>query len=348
MSNNILNIQAPNDAWILHREEIETIRDGYCNIYALLDAHSGFCFGQEVAIELPDPPKIIELLHKAYFRSGIWPKKVIILRKDPYAETLLSICEDLKINFEALLGRELQPYTQSFRHAFRQFKQGNLEAEANSEPMFTEVEEEEMQTFIPDAYDLCPCASGKKFKFCCQKAFKDITFAMCEAEDRNLKKALYHMDQAALKIGKTAEIMCRYAICWSFFDAEKFLNYLNEALRLNPNHPRSNYLKGISAASEEKFEQAINFYKIAIEHYPEGDRFHLNETYNNLGTSYYNMKCYKEAKKAWEQALIYLPTDEMVKKNLYEFIYENTEVPIELRTISPFIKRYLDYRSKVR
>ena len=35
-------------------------------------------------------------------------------------------------------------------------------------------QEECAKKMIPDSYDLCPCASGKKYKFCCKKIFVEI------------------------------------------------------------------------------------------------------------------------------------------------------------------------------
>jgi tetratricopeptide (TPR) repeat protein len=327
----------PNEAWILHREEIETTVDGSCNIYVLLDAYSSFCFGQEISVDLLSEKSIRNLFNSARTKAEVWPKKVLILKSDPMAESLNVICHDLDIPFEALPAKYLRPYLQHFKDSFRQFKQGTDVLTRD----LSETEKEELEAFVPSSYDPCPCASGKKFKFCCQKAFKDITFAMCEAQDGNLDEALKFMKQAEDKVGRTAEILCRYAICWSFFDMKEFRKYLAQAIELNPNHPRANYVSGIEAVAEKKYEDAIKFYKTAIEHYPQNDKFHLNETYNNLGTAYFELKKYKEAKEVWEKALVLFPTDEMVKRNLFEFIYDNPGIPKALQKISPFIGKYL-------
>lgn len=337
MTRQVWNFTKPNDAWILHREEVETIQDGNCNVYVLLDAYSGFCFGQEICVDLPGSSKIISLLKSAYVKAGTWPKQILISKKDPFIETFQAICSGLKIPYKEMTSKDIQPFVRSFKDAFRQFKR---EGPSHSAPL-SKVEEEELAAFVPDSYSLCPCASGKKFKFCCQKAFKDITFAMCAAEEGNLNEALRFMKQAEEKVGRTAEIVCRYAICWSFFDMQKFFSLLNEALRINPKHPRANYIMGIEAVADEEYEKAILFYQTAIDNYPPEDRFHLNEAYNNLGTAYCGLKKFKEAKEVWEKALVLLPSDQTVRKNLFEFIYENPSVPKELRKISPFIENYL-------
>lgn len=50
---------------------------------------------------------------------------------------------------------------------------------------------------------------------------------MCAAEEGNLKETLHFMKEAEQEVGRTAEIVCRYAICWSFFDEQKYREYLN-------------------------------------------------------------------------------------------------------------------------
>ncbi|MEI7973483.1 MAG: tetratricopeptide repeat protein [Bdellovibrio sp.] len=338
MKKDTQNYTKPNDAWILHREEIETIQDGSCNIYVLLDAYSSFVFGQEISVDLPSVLKITKLLKDAHAKSRSWPTQILTLKTDPFAETLQTICHGLKVPFEALPAKYLQPHLQHFKNSFKEFKHGSRSPDDLPIP---ENEKQNLEAFIPDSYGPCACASGKKFKFCCQKAFKDITFAMCDAQDGHLDKALRYMKQAEEKVGRTAEILCRYAICWSFFDMEKCKKYLDEALMLNPNHPRANYISGIEAVADEKYDKAIGFYQKAIESYPENDKFHLNETYNNLGTAYFSLKKYKEAKEVWKKAVVLLPSDEMAKRNLFEFIYENPSVPKGLREISPFIEKFL-------
>ena len=277
------------------------------------------------------------MLKKAFLDSKAKPKNIFILKKDPLSLVVESIAKGLSISFEALTQKEIHPYTKEFSEAFKQFKY-------NKQPSFEEedVTEEEIKAFVPETYGPCPCASGKKYKFCCQKAFKDITFAMCDAQEGNLEKALFHMKQAEEKIGPTAEILCRYAICWSFYDPKKSKEYLKKALAENHNHPRSSYIMGIEAVAKKNYSKAIEFYQKAISSYPTEDRFHLNETYTNMGTAYFELGNFVMAKESWEKALVNLPTDRMTKENLVSFIYQNPEVPKEIREVSPFIKKYLN------
>lgn len=336
---NSLTITEKNQAWILHREEIETIQEGSCNIYVLLDAYTGYCFGQELCVDLPSATKIVSLLQLARSEAGTLPLQILISKKDLFSETLGAICNGLKIPLREMTAKDLEPFVGEFKTTFRQFKNG-VSLDDNYDELSDE-EQQELEAFIPESYSPCPCASGKKFKFCCQKIFKDITFAMCAAEDGHLQEALKFIKTAESKVGRTAEVVCREAICWSFYDMTKTQLLLAEALQINPNHPRANYVCGIDAKEAGDYEQAISFYQAAIENYPIEDKFHLNETYNNLGTAFYELGKYKDAKKAWEKALVLFPSDRIVKANLVEFIYENPAVPTNIREISPYIKKYL-------
>ena len=339
---NISQAKNPNDLWIIHREEIETLQDGICDVYVILDAITGQCFGTETSKDLTSSSKILSLIKNSCSQAGTIPRSIFILKKDPLAEVVGAICSGLKIHFDTAIKKELTPFTDEFSKSFKQFKIGNQAP--LKEPGYDDVSKEEVESFVPDTYGPCPCASGQKYKFCCQKVFKDIVFAMCDAQDGHLEKALFHMGQAESKIGTTAEILCRYGICWSFFDRKKSDEYLTKALEKNPNHPRANYIIGINYVEKKDYLKAAKFYQKAIENYPAGDKFHLNETYNNLGTAYYEQQNFKMAKESWEKALVLLPSDRMVISNLFEFIYNNSSLPEEIRTISPFIEKYLTRR----
>lgn len=272
---------------------------------------------------------------KAHSKTNGWPRQILIVKDDPYIMTLSVTTEDFNIKTTALPYNDLKKFVHALSESFNKFKSGTLH---HPEP---KPGQENLEALIPKTYSSCPCASGKKFKFCCQKIFHEITFAMCAAEEGDLEEALRLMKQAELIAGVTAEILCRYATCWSFYDQKKMLKYLKRAIQKDPNHPRTNYILGIEAVFNKNYTAAIQYYQNAIMHYPKEDKFHLNETYNNLGTAFYRLDQYQEAKAVWEKALVLLPSDQMVRNNLFECIYENPTVPEYIREISPFVKKYL-------
>ena len=199
---------------------------------------------------------------------------------------------------------------------------------------------ESAKQFVPDTFDPCPCASGKKFKFCCKPGFGEMVAAVAAAAHGRINAALGHIAKAKSVLGETAEVLCREALVYSYFDMVKFRATVERASQVNPDHPRVNYIRGIELKNQGDFKGAIAAYQKAIEHYPKTDRCHLNETYNNLGTAYFEQGSYAEARAAWEQALTLLPSDKAVRQNLNEFIYGNPDLPDAIRRISPFIEKF--------
>jgi tetratricopeptide (TPR) repeat protein len=203
------------------------------------------------------------------------------------------------------------------------------------------AEQEQARSLVPDSYDPCSCASGKKFKFCCKPIFQEIVQAMCALEEGRPSEAIQWLDEAKGKVGETAELLCRYAIVYSRDSDEKFHEYLQRALEKNPKHPRAHYMLGLDHSEHERLEDAAAAYERAIECYPATDKFHLNETWNNLGNVHHRGGRIQDAKGAWEKALTYAPRDEVTRRNLREFIYDNRALSEEMRTPSPFVARLL-------
>lgn len=103
---------------------------------------------------------------------------------------------------------------------------------------------DEARQMIPDSYDLCPCASGKKYKFCCKVIFREIVEAMAASEEGDFRGALAWMDKAKEKVGETSEVLCRYAIVHCRKSENDALGYLTRALEANPKHPRTHFFLG--------------------------------------------------------------------------------------------------------
>ncbi len=331
-----LQPQNPNDLWVIHREEIETTQDGVCDVYTILDAVTGHCFGIELSKVLPTRAKLKQLIKTSIAKYNEGPKTIVILKADPLATIAEIVCMDLKIPLQLLTKKEITPFTSDFSNSFNKDMNG-MQEEASSE-------RQQAEAFIPQSYDPCPCASGQKYKFCCQKIFKDVVNAMNAAQEGNLEQALRHMGDAEKKVGPSAEVLCRYGICWSFYDRKKSTKYFKDAVKANPNHPRTNYSLGIESSEKKKYAAAVKLYQKAIDNYPAEDKFHINEVLNNLGTAYFEMANYQEARAAWEKGLMILPSDQIIQRNLIEFIYNNPDVPKDIRTTSPFIQKFLQRR----
>jgi tetratricopeptide (TPR) repeat protein len=202
-------------------------------------------------------------------------------------------------------------YAQRLKRHYRQFRE---QLKTNQRD-----DDEIAQEIIPQSYDPCTCASGKKFKFCCKPIFLYIMEAMCAAEDGLHEEALEWILKAEKIVGNTAEVLCRKAIIYSFTDKKKCAEYLEKCLEVNPQHPRAHYVLGILLNKTGDYEAAIAAYLKAISYYLSTDHYHLNEVYNNLANVYHEIGEHTKAVAAWKTALEYSPTDKMARMNLQKF-----------------------------
>ena len=328
-----------NEAWIVSRLSSPMIvQNESVDVYVLLDAASCYIFGQIAYVgETPSRNEFNALFKRARKMQRSWPGKLYIPKQDPAEAIISETAVKAGIQIEVVPPPYLDDILNPIKESFLNFLSGQKASE-------TEVKnnnEESVWDLLPDSYDLCSCGSGKKYKFCCKVVMREITGAMCAVEDKNFSEAIRMLDSAKEKVGETAEILCRYAIAYSLKSDDLFKEWLNKALNVNPKHPRSHYLLGLQAVKEGDPQSAVASYQKAIEFYPVTDRFHLNETWNNLANVYFDLGEIQKAKGGWEKALTYLPTDQVTKRNLKEFIYDNEHLSEELRVPSPFVLRLL-------
>jgi hypothetical protein len=333
----------PKDSWLIFRLDTQ-VADKSADVYMLMELPCGEILSSEVTIdEELTPDQLQDFLQKAYAKKGYWPKKVLVLKNDPIENALKELSLPPHFKTEPHPASTLEDLIAPVKESFGEFcfsPSSLFYSHARDDVDADEIESAKQS--IPDTYAPCPCASGKKYKFCCKPIFREIIGAMAEAEEGRKSEALKFIQEAKKRVGETAEVLCREAIVHSFFDEVEFDRLLIRCLDKFPNHPRGNYIKGLNLRMKGRFPEAITFYKKAIDNYPKTDRFHLNEAYNNIGTVYYELKKYKKAKESWEQALFLLPSDRMVKHNLHDCIYTNPSVPEKMREISPMVAKLFE------
>ena len=333
-----INKSLPNEAWIVARlDSIIFIKDEPADIYALMDVATGHAFPPLPFLgQLPSEKEFQAFFKRARKSAKTWPKTLYVGKEDPAELQIKTLTAEYGISLEIVPTTQIDPILQPLRKGFDRFQSGRSRDSHDSD---RQVELNEAKQMIPDSYELCPCASGKKYKFCCKLIFREVIEAMVAAEEGNQSSALKWMDEAKAKVGETAEVLCRYGIIYSYKSEQEFLKYLHQALQVNPSHPRTHYLFGIHYKQKGDLASSAKSYETAIANYPSSDKYHLNETWNNLGTVRFDQDEFEMAKGAWEKALIYLPSDKTAKENLIKFIYQNPYLPEAIRKPSPFVAR---------
>jgi tetratricopeptide (TPR) repeat protein len=334
--------------WIVFRTDTQ-IQSNSVDIYVMLRAPTLYAYGFFlVQGEQPSEKDVRELMNSGLKKDGHWAQKLTLPKGDPAEKMFREIAELNGVKVDVQPSALLEPFAAPFKEGFARtvFSPAGMFSEANFKDGTPDDDKESARASIPDSYDPCPCASGKKYKFCCKKIFREVIMAMCAAEEGLPDEALKWMAKAQSVAGESAEVLCRYGIVYSSFDQTKASEYFEKCLSRFPEYPRAHYIRGIELKEKGDTDGALASYQKAIERYLPTDRYHLNEVWNNVGIIHFDRDEYAEAKTAWEKALVYLPSDAVVKRNLNVFIYTNPEIPEPLRKPSPFVERFMAARDR--
>jgi len=77
---------------------------------------------------------------------------------------------------------------------------------------------------------------------------------------------------------------------------KKAEEWLDKALRTNPNYPWASYHMGVVYHELGEFEKSIEMYEKALEHFSKNDKDEIADTYQNLGCSLWEIKEYLAGK----------------------------------------------------
>ena len=330
-----------NEAWLIFRLDTQ-VNDQPVDVYTVMDAYSGYLFDPEVSTgEGLDAETVSELMARCRKKARRLPGRLLLIEDDPASTAFSAFADKHRVGVEFVTASQVDALVEEVRKSWGQaFYSPSTLAHSGLRDDTDRLDREAAKHFIPDSYDACPCASGKKYKFCCKPILRQITEAMVAAEEGRKTEALSWIEKARAVVGNTAEVLCREAIVWSFFDKDKSEDLLAKCFASFPGHPRTNYSRGLNLKESGKLEDAIRAYETAIANYPETDRYHLNETYNNLASAFYEIGEIAKAKEAWEKALVLLPSDRTTRENLVECIYGNPEIPPPLRQIGPSVRQF--------
>ena len=103
---------------------------------------------------------------------------------------------------------------------------------------------------------------------------------------------------------------------------KKAEEWLNKALLTNPDYPWASYHMGVVYHELGEFEKSIKMYEKALEHFFNGDKDEIADTYQNMGCSLWEVKRREEAIDAWNTCLKYNPKQKYARENLKEFTNE--------------------------
>jgi tetratricopeptide (TPR) repeat protein len=103
---------------------------------------------------------------------------------------------------------------------------------------------------------------------------------------------------------------------------KKAEEWLNKALLTNPDYPWASYHMGVVYHELGECEKSIEMYEKALEHFSNGEKDEIADTYQNLGCSLWAVCRREEALEAWKTCLKYNPKQKYARENLKDYTNE--------------------------
>lgn len=235
-----------NDAWLVLRLDSQ-VKDQPIDFYVLMDLPSGILLTSEITPDTLTTKRATALLKQGRTKKGRLPRRILLAKGDPAEPSLRRAAEALQLSLETPPARQLEGLIAPVKESFgKEFFSPSSIGYAGIKDDVDEMDREGARQMVPDSYDSCSCASGRKFKFCCKPIFREIMGAMLAVENGRGPEALDWIAKAKAIVGETAEVLCREAIVISFFDAKKSEKVLERCLAVNPRHPRASYIVNVA------------------------------------------------------------------------------------------------------
>ncbi|WP_020471989.1 SEC-C domain-containing protein [Zavarzinella formosa] len=118
-------------------------------------------------------------------------------------------------------------------------------------------------------YALCPCGSGKQFKWCCQPYYPLFIKALEQQETGQKATARMTIDQLTSKFAQVPQAWCyRADFLARTEDRTGAEQAVEQALKLDPELPFANFMKGMFRFDEGETTGAILLFRRAAERFP--------------------------------------------------------------------------------
>jgi tetratricopeptide (TPR) repeat protein len=162
-----------------------------------------------------------------------------------------------------------------------------------------------------NAYDPCPCGSGKKFKWCCQPFYGDIERAFAAHANGQHDTALKILKELTEQHGANPEVWGKYAeLLWENQREEEAEAALRKAMEVNPHYAFGHFLQGMFRHSEGENRGALLLYRKAANACDPESKALLAEIYSSIGQCELLSRNLLAARAAWEIALRLAPDAE--------------------------------------
>ncbi len=180
----------------------------------------------------------------------------------------------------------------------------------------------------PNAYDTCPCGSGKKFKWCCAPYFDQIERALDLAQQGQHEAAVREMEAAAQAHPNYPPVWGYYAhLLYLEGNVEKAEEVLQKAFALDPNFPMGHLLRGIFRQQEGEVIGALMLFRKAAEAYDPQAHDQLAQVYEMIARNEVILNRPVAARAAMERAVHFNPADQELREQFEGMFGDDSRLP---------------------
>ncbi len=172
-----------------------------------------------------------------------------------------------------------------------------------------------------NAYDNCPCGSGKKAKWCCSPYFDTVELAIDQQQQGQHDAALRTMNDLTKAHGDRPQVWCYFAnILAAEGKTEEAEEALQKALSLQPDFAMANLLRGYFRLQEGEVIGALLLFRKAADAYSPDAAPQLANVYELIARQETLMNHPVASRAAMERAIHFNPADPELKAQ-YEGIF---------------------------
>lgn len=180
----------------------------------------------------------------------------------------------------------------------------------------------------PNPYDTCPCGSGKKFKFCCEKYFDKIDQAMNLSQAGQHESALRTMEQVTREHPGYAPVWGYYAqLLFSEGQIEKADEVIGKGFEIDRNFAMGHFLRGIFRLQEGERIGALLLFRKAAEAYDPGATQQLAQIYELIAENEFMLQHPVACRAAMERVQHYTPDDPEVAQQVARVFGPESSLP---------------------
>jgi tetratricopeptide (TPR) repeat protein len=183
-----------------------------------------------------------------------------------------------------------------------------------------------------DPYSLCPCGSGKKFKWCCQPIYPSIQHALEQQAAGQHETALGLMEKVTQEHAGNPEAWGQYArLLAANGKTDQAEEALEKAFAINPNYPFGLLLRASIRQHEGEMTGALMLARRAAEAYDPQAREPLSEVFSIIFDCEMRRNLPVAARAAMEQLLRLQPGNEELRSSFDSIFGETGRLPLAAR-----------------